>query len=128
MLMRARICIGCSSRALVGPRHPGGHVASIIYWSRLVTTPLLAAARNCKDVPSMTQAEKGRAFRALHEGEPFLIPNPYDAGSAKVLAGLGFKALATTSGGFAFTLGRLDGAVTLEEVAAHIRTLDGATS
>ena len=51
----------------------------------------------------------GSAFRALHEGEPFVIPNPWDAGSARVLEALGFRALATTSSGFAFTLGRLDG-------------------
>ena len=57
----------------------------------------------------MTQAEKGAAFAALHEGEPFVIPNPWDAGSARVLEALGFRALATTSSGFAFTLGRLDG-------------------
>jgi 2-methylisocitrate lyase-like PEP mutase family enzyme len=76
----------------------------------------------------MTQQEKAEAFRALHEGEPFIIPNPWDAGSAKVLAGLGFKALAGTSSGFAFTLGRLDGGVTLDEVLDHIRLLDGATS
>ena len=49
---------------------------------------------------SSSQQEKGEAFRALHEGEPFVIPNPWDAGSAKILAGLGFKALATTSSGF----------------------------
>ena len=59
----------------------------------------------------MTQAEKAAAFAALHEGEPFVIPNPWDAGSARVLEALGFKALATTSSGFAFTLGRLDGDV-----------------
>src|SRR5947209_5855948 len=53
-----------------------------------------------------TQAEKGEAFRALHGGAPFLIPNPWDAGSARVLQALGFCALATTSSGFAFTLGR----------------------
>jgi 2-methylisocitrate lyase-like PEP mutase family enzyme len=74
-----------------------------------------------------TQQQKGEAFRALHEGEPFVIPNPWDAGSAKVLAGLGFKALATTSGGFAFTLGRPDGAVTLDEVAAHVTAVNEAT-
>jgi 2-methylisocitrate lyase-like PEP mutase family enzyme len=73
------------------------------------------------------QEQKGAAFRALHEGEPFLIPNPWDAGSARVLAGLGFKALASTSSGFAFTLGRPDGSVTLDEVAAHVRALDEAT-
>src|SRR5437588_5090076 len=73
------------------------------------------------------QEQKARDFQALHEGEPFLIPNPWDAGSAKVLAGLGFKALATTSSGFAFTLGRLDGGVTLDEVIDHVRLLDRAT-
>jgi 2-methylisocitrate lyase-like PEP mutase family enzyme len=74
-----------------------------------------------------TQAERGEQFAALHEGEPFLIPNPWDAGSAKVLAGLGFKALATTSSGFAYTLGRRDGGATLDEVAAHVRLLADAT-
>jgi 2-methylisocitrate lyase-like PEP mutase family enzyme len=76
---------------------------------------------------STGRQEKGEAFRALHEGQPFVIPNPWDAGSAKMLAGLGFKALATTSGGFAFTLGRADGDVTLDEVAAHITAVDEAT-
>ena len=76
----------------------------------------------------MTQAEKAAAFRALHEGEPFVIPNPWDAGSAKVLESLGFRALATTSSGFAFTLGRADGDVTLDEVVEHTRVLDAATS
>jgi 2-methylisocitrate lyase-like PEP mutase family enzyme len=75
----------------------------------------------------LDQHEKAEAFRGLHQGDPFVIPNPWDAGSAKVLAGLGFKALATTSSGFAFTLGRPDGAVALEEVAAHVRLVDGAT-
>jgi 2-methylisocitrate lyase-like PEP mutase family enzyme len=74
-----------------------------------------------------TKEQKAEAFRALHGGDPFLIPNPWDAGSAKVLAGLGFKALATTSSGFALTLGRPDGNVTLEEVTAHVRALDQAT-
>src|SRR5207245_4332198 len=70
---------------------------------------------------------KARAFRALHAGEPFVIPNPWDAGSARVLEALGFKALATTSSGFAFTLGRLDGSVTLDEVNEHAAALDRAT-
>ena len=74
------------------------------------------------------QERKAARFRALHEGEPFVIPNPWDAGSAKVLAGLGFEALATTSSGFAFTLGRLDGGVTLDELAVHVRALDEATA
>jgi 2-methylisocitrate lyase-like PEP mutase family enzyme len=75
-----------------------------------------------------TQQQKAADFRALHEGDPFVIPNPWDAGSAKVLAGLGFKALASTSSGFAFTLGRLDGAATLDEVVEHAGALDAATS
>jgi 2-methylisocitrate lyase-like PEP mutase family enzyme len=74
-----------------------------------------------------TQHEKAAAFRALHEGEPFVIPNPWDAGSAVVFAALGFKALASTSSGFAFTLGRSDGAATLDEVVDHARALDQAT-
>jgi 2-methylisocitrate lyase-like PEP mutase family enzyme len=72
--------------------------------------------------------QKAQDFRALHEGEAFVIPNPWDAGSARVLEALGFKALATTSSGFAFTLGRLDGDATLDEVMDHVRTIDGATS
>jgi 2-methylisocitrate lyase-like PEP mutase family enzyme len=76
---------------------------------------------------ALSQQQKGENFRALHEGEPFVIPNPWDAGSAKVLAGLGFKALATTSSGFAFTLGRADGTVTLDEVAEHVASLTDAT-
>ena len=75
----------------------------------------------------MTQAEKAERFRALHAGEPFVIPNPWDAGSARVLEGLGFQALATTSSGFAYALGRLDGEVTLDEVVAHVSSLDAAT-
>lgn len=73
------------------------------------------------------QEIKAAAFRALHEGDPFVIPNPWDAGSARVLAALGFEALATTSSGFAFALGRLDGGATLDDVTAHVAALDGAT-
>jgi 2-methylisocitrate lyase-like PEP mutase family enzyme len=74
-----------------------------------------------------TQSDKAAAFQALHEGEPFVIPNPWDSGSARVLEALGFKALATTSSGFAFTLGRLDAQTTLEEVAAHVQALASAS-
>jgi 2-methylisocitrate lyase-like PEP mutase family enzyme len=73
------------------------------------------------------QDEKGAAFRALHEGDAFVIPNPWDAGSARVLESLGFKALATTSSGFAFTLGRRDGDPSLDEVVEHTRALVEAT-
>ena len=72
-------------------------------------------------------AQKGEAFAAFHAGEPFVIPNPWDAGSARVLEALGFQALATTSSGFAFTLGRRDGSVTLDEVVEHAASIDRAT-
>jgi 2-methylisocitrate lyase-like PEP mutase family enzyme len=74
-----------------------------------------------------SQADKAARFRALHEGEPFVIPNPWDAGSARVLEALGFDALATTSSGFAFTLGRLDGEATLDDVVEHVASLVAAT-
>ncbi len=83
-------------------------------------------ARSCSKYVSR-QRQKAEAFRALHEGAAFVIPNPWDAGSARVLAALGFEALATTSSGFAFTLGRLDGSVTLDEVCAHAAAVDEAT-
>ncbi len=76
----------------------------------------------------MEPPSKAQAFRALHEGLPFLIPNPWDAGSARVLEALGFPALATTSSGFAFTLGRRDGKTSLDEVVAHVAELDAATT
>jgi 2-methylisocitrate lyase-like PEP mutase family enzyme len=74
-----------------------------------------------------TQQERAAAFRSLHAGEPFLIPNPWDAGTARVMEDLGFQALATTSSGFAFTLGRRDGQVSLDEVVAHVRALCAAS-
>jgi 2-methylisocitrate lyase-like PEP mutase family enzyme len=75
-----------------------------------------------------TQAAKADRFRALHRpGTPLLMPNPWDAGSAKVLAWLGFDALATTSGGFAVTLGRRDGSVDREAVVAHAAAIVEAT-
>jgi 2-methylisocitrate lyase-like PEP mutase family enzyme len=75
-----------------------------------------------------SRADRAAAFRALHEGEPFVIPNPWDVGSARVLEALGARALATTSSGFAYTLGRLDGGATLDEVVAHVAALAAATS
>jgi 2-methylisocitrate lyase-like PEP mutase family enzyme len=89
---------------------------------------------------SVSQTDKAKTFRALHKlpatlaapieaSAPgtFIIPNPWDAGSARILAGLGFQALATTSSGFAFSLGRRDGAVTREEVLAHCRSIADVT-
>lgn len=76
---------------------------------------------------TLDPSAKGQAFRDLHAGPPFVIPNPWDAGSAKVMAALGFPALATTSSGFAFTLGRSDGSVTLDELTAHVAAIDAVT-
>jgi 2-methylisocitrate lyase-like PEP mutase family enzyme len=73
-------------------------------------------------------AEKARRFLALHqEDRPLLLPNPWDRGSARLLASLGFHALATTSSGFAATLGRLDGSVTRDEALIHAAAIVDAT-
>jgi 2-methylisocitrate lyase-like PEP mutase family enzyme len=75
-----------------------------------------------------TQVEKGQAFRALHQRNgAFIIPNPWDIGSARMLAHLGFEALATTSGGYAFSMGQRDYTVGREVVLAHISALAQAT-
>jgi len=77
-----------------------------------------------------SQYERGKAFQALHQRESLLVlPNPWDAGSAKMLAGLGFEALATTSAGLAFSLGRCDaeGEVSREEALANARAIVEAT-
>ena len=75
-----------------------------------------------------TQAEKAARFLELHRGDsPLLMPNAWDRGSAILLASLGFAALATTSSGFAATLGRLDGTVTRDEALAHAAELVAAT-
>ena len=75
-----------------------------------------------------SQREQAERFLALHRGSaPLLLPNPWDAGSAKLLAALGFQALATTSGGFAATLGRRDGNVTRDEALGHSAVIVAAT-
>src|ERR1700688_2981651 len=77
-----------------------------------------------------SQSEKAERFLALHAGPgAFVIPNPWDAGTARILASLGFEALATTSAGLAFTLGRRDGAgvVTREEALATAKAIVDAT-
>ena len=76
----------------------------------------------------MVTADLSARFLDLHTpGEPLLLPNPWDVGSARVLASLGFRALATTSSGFAATLGRLDGSVTRHEALTHAAQIAGAT-
>ncbi len=75
-----------------------------------------------------TQAEKATQFRALHERDgAFVIPNPWDLGSARILEGLGFEALATSSAGFAWTLAKMDGDVSREEKLAHCHQLSQGT-
>lgn len=76
----------------------------------------------------MTQTEKALRFRALHErAGAFLIPNPWDAGSARILAALGFEAFATSSGASAATFGRRDGRITRDEALASARAISSAT-
>jgi 2-methylisocitrate lyase-like PEP mutase family enzyme len=74
-----------------------------------------------------TVAERRRAFRALHDSGCFVLPNPWDIGSARYLARLGFKALATTSSGAAWSMGQADSAVPLEPMLEHIRAIVAAT-
>lgn len=75
-----------------------------------------------------TQAEKGRAFSALHAGaQAFIIPNPWDIGTARLLAHLGFQALATTSAGYAFSMGVPDSRVGRDSMLAHVAQIAGAT-
>ena len=76
----------------------------------------------------VTQNEKAVRFRALHDGPgAFVIPNPWDTGSARLLAGLGFHALATSSAASAAVLGRRDGGLTRDEALAHARVIVDAT-
>ena len=75
-----------------------------------------------------TQAEKAMTFRGLHERDhAFIIPNPWDAGTARLLASLGFEALATTSAGYAFSIGQRDNTVGREQMMEHARTIVSAT-
>ncbi|MFM0224308.1 isocitrate lyase/PEP mutase family protein [Paraburkholderia dipogonis] len=74
-----------------------------------------------------TTAEKRSAFRALHKDGCFVLPNPWDVGSARYLASVGFKAIATTSSGFAWSTGRPDNGVSRDAILAHLREMVGAT-
>lgn len=75
-----------------------------------------------------TQAEKGRIFRELHGRKTaFIIPNPWDVGTARLLSHLGFEALASTSAGYAFSVGRPDGSIRREEMLAHVAAIAAAT-
>jgi 2-methylisocitrate lyase-like PEP mutase family enzyme len=74
----------------------------------------------------VTTADKRATFRKMHDSGCFPLPNPFDVGSAKALQHLGFKALASTSAGFAWTIGKADNCVTLEDVLAHLTALCAA--
>jgi 2-methylisocitrate lyase-like PEP mutase family enzyme len=77
----------------------------------------------------IAQAEKGRIFRALHERDrAFIIPNPWDIGSARLLAHAGFEALATTSAGYAFSVGKTDNTISRDEMIAHVASIAAATN
>ena len=91
-------------------------------------TSRVVALRTGTVGPMTDQHAKAQQFLSLHQpGSPLLMPNPWDAGSAKLLASLGFQALATTSSGFAATLGRLDGSVSRDEALAHAAAIGAAT-
>ena len=74
----------------------------------------------------LTTGEKRAAFRKMHEAGCFVLPNPYDAGSAMALQHMGFKAIASTSAGFAWSIGKADNRVTLEDVLQHLTALCNA--
>src|SRR5436190_13756587 len=78
-------------------------------------------------MPRPSIAEKRRTFRKLHESGCWMIPNPWDIGSARYLQGLGFKALATTSSGFAWSVAQADNAVPRDRVLGHIAEIVAAT-
>jgi 2-methylisocitrate lyase-like PEP mutase family enzyme len=81
-----------------------------------------------KEVLMQTQARKGNAFRELHERDnAFIIPNPWDIGTARLLAQLGYEALATTSAGYAFSVGQRDNTISRDEMMAHVRAIASAT-
>ncbi len=89
----------------------------------------LALLRNQRDLTMTTQTEKGQAFRALHQRDhAFIIPNPWDIGTARLLAHLGFEALASTSAGYASSMGLRDYAVGREAMIAHVAALASATN
>src|SRR5439155_17952376 len=76
----------------------------------------------------LTQSEKGRLFRSLHERDrAFIIPNPWDVGTARLLAHLGFEALATTSMGYAFSAGQRDGTIGRDRMMIHVSAMAAAT-
>ncbi|HET7826050.1 MAG TPA: isocitrate lyase/phosphoenolpyruvate mutase family protein, partial [Anaeromyxobacter sp.] len=109
----------------VNPTAPSPSTAT----STSTSTPTPTATSAPTPTPTPTSiGEKRRAFRALHENGCFVLPNPWDVGTTLALERLGFLAVATTSGGHAFSRGLPDGAVPRDEVLAHLREIVAATS
>ncbi len=106
---------------------PGGLAHPQRAGAGIVALPVRSGRRPVATVPDMTASVAAAAFRALHvPGRPLLMPNPWDVGSARLLATMGFAALATTSSGYAATLGRLDGGITRDEALGHAEELVAA--
>src|SRR5947207_8009619 len=88
---------------------------------------MLASRKARRESPMpLTTADKRANFRKLHQSGCFVLPNPVDVGTAKALQHLGFKALASTSAGFAWTIGKADNRVTVDEVCAHLTDISAA--
>jgi methylisocitrate lyase len=87
---------------------------------------MFAAPTNTEGATMLTTADKRAAFKKLHESGCFIIPNPFDVGSAVALQHLGFKALASTSAGFAWTLGKADNRITVDDVCKHLAEISAA--
>src|ERR1700709_155735 len=78
---------------------------------------------NGREAMSLSAADKRATFRTMHEQGCFVMPNPWDVGSARALAHLGFKAIASTSAGFAWSIGRSDNRVTVDDACEHLTAL-----
>src|SRR5260221_13305347 len=78
------------------------------------------------EIMPVTSADKRATFKKMHESGCFVLPNPFDVGSAKALQHLGFKAVASTSAGFAWTIGKADNRVTVEDVCDHLTAISAA--
>jgi 2-methylisocitrate lyase-like PEP mutase family enzyme len=118
---------GQTSNAFRGRARPSQFFALYLTRQNMTRAPLVAPVKG-EDEAMRSQTDKAMAFRALHERPGvFIIPNPWDVGTARLLSTLGFEALATTSLGLANTLGRADSVVTRGEVIANCRDIASAT-
>src|SRR5277367_443621 len=101
------------------------------YWRRTPRAAIFTRRQNSepkkgREIMPVTSADKRTTFRKMHESGCFVLPNPWDVGSARALQHLGFKAIASTSAGFAWSIGKADNRVTVEDVLAHLTALCGA--